>query len=238
MSAEQDAAIMESVAISNEGEFNPGAELKADADIDPTKTPEDPWADDILGDLGDLDIGGGATAAGANSDPTMQGDDDPTVEKIKETSAKLGTAIKDVTSDFVGFTTGTLKDLSRGVMEVDQKHDLSKNVGNTVMAATAAIGSFWQSVDQTWDLSGKGKVVGSTVQENVVKPLKQMDEQHGISAKTAEALAAGARFVSEALENNNEEGGEGNNNNNEGTTTTASSTTNVNLDAIDQNKDD
>jgi len=137
------------------------------------------------------------------------------LEKLKVSSQKLTSTIQHISSNIderIGLSKG-VDTIGHSVRHVNDTHQVSTKVSQTLEGATSKIGTWWNGIDQRLSLSSKTKAVTSSINESVVQPIstttkeklgqssraiKQFDQAHGITKTTAATLATGAEFLADS----------------------------------------
>lgn len=188
---------LEPVALAEETPPPKAPEVEAPPAAVPAATEEvtDPWAIDETAAATDApmeDSGDGAPPADAAE----------ALSKLKMSSKRLASNLdsKLGLSNAFGM-------LGNSVKHLDQQ----THVSSTVKSAAGGIGSWFSSVDEKFQISQKGKDLGSSISSIVptqeisqgiqhsTRALQSFDENHGITKTAASGLANGADFLTNTI---------------------------------------
>jgi hypothetical protein len=160
----------------------------SDEQLDSAAT--DPWAVDDT-----------AMAAAASVEETAS-DSAQALSKLKQSSQRLVTNL----DQKLGLS-GIAQAIGQSVQQVDQQ----AHVSETVQSARSSVTSWFQTVDQNYQLTHKSQQLGASLLEVIpteqihsqwqssTRAWKELDESHGITKKAAETLAHGADMLSNSL---------------------------------------
>lgn len=170
-----------------------------------TEEVADPWA---------IDETAAAAAAPAEGEEDGEGGAPPAdaaeaLSKLKMSSQRLASNLDSKLGISNAF----------GMLGNSVKHlDQQTHVSSTVKSAAGGIGSWFSSVDEKFQISKKGKDLGSSISSIVptqeisqgiqqsTRALQTFDENHGITKTAASGLADGADFLTNTIGPNGDEG--------------------------------
>ncbi len=185
---------------------------------------DQPPADDkaLADDVQHENIGGDKVTVTNTQDeqqdaPPTSMERDQAISHLQESSAKLGSKLKEVTQEVdkkIGISQ-SLAHIGSKVQEVDKEHHVTEHVSKSVAEVGSSLTNWWKTVDAACGISNATQKVSSAIKEGVIEPaaphiqrtwtatqqqLQQLDEQHQITSKTASALATGAEFIAKTLD--------------------------------------